>query len=279
VGEHPIDVAVGEGSVWVLDRDGSVRRIDPVSNRAAVIRKVAEDPRAIAAGEGWIWVADGTKEVVHRIDPASNRLASSIQVGAVAHDVAADSNGVWAAAGSGIVRIDPSSGDVVALQGTVGGEAGGLAPKARYKTGAGGGFVWQISQLFPKVARFDVAGDRFDVLDIDVAPRVIAVSRTDVWLATCGAPGMVIRLDARAGEVTATVAAGGSTCSDLVTGRPIAIAADDAGAWVTDGVNGTISRINATTNQVDLPTRVGDTPTAVAVGLGSVWVTVDGTSG
>jgi hypothetical protein len=43
-----------------------------------------------------------------------------------------------------------------------------------------------------------------------------------------------------------------------------------------DSVNGTVARIQTATNQVDTPIRIGDTPTAVAVGLGSVWVTLDG---
>jgi streptogramin lyase len=51
---------------------------------------------------------------------------------------------------------------------------------------------------------------------------------------------------------------------------------DSGGVWVTDAVNGAISRIDQTTNQVDPPIRVSDTPTAIAVGLGSVWVTVNG---
>jgi YVTN family beta-propeller protein len=61
----------------------------------------------------------------------------------------------------------------------------------------------------------------------------------------------------------------------LRAGNPISIAAGGEGVWVTDALNGTVSRINETTNQVDAPIRVGDMPTAVAVGLGSVWVTID----
>ena len=45
---------------------------------------------------------------------------------------------------------------------------------------------------------------------------------------------------------------------------------------VIDAPNGTVSRIRSLNNQPDAPIHVGDTPTAVAVGLGSVWITVDG---
>ena len=60
-------------------------------------------------------------------------------------------------------------------------------------------------------------------------------------------------------------------------GNPIVIAAGDEGVWVSDGVNGTISKIDQTTDEVASPIKVGETPTAIADGLGSVWVTVDGT--
>jgi streptogramin lyase len=274
LGEHPIDVAVGEGSVWVLDQDGSVRRIDPVTNKATVIEGVAEDPKAIAGGEGAVWVADGTRRVVHKIDPASNRMVASLPVGAFAHDVTTGENAAWVAAGSGIIRIDPSSGDLSELEGSVGEVGGPLGP--RYGIGLGDDLVWQMYTLLPSVGRFEIGTGGFDRLEVSVDPRAIAVSGADVWVAACGAPGTVVRLDGRAGEVIATLAAGGSECSFLVGGPPVAITAGQEGVWVTDAVNGTISRISEATNQLDAPIKIGDTLTAIAVGLGSVWVTVDG---
>jgi DNA-binding beta-propeller fold protein YncE len=86
----------------------------------------------------------------------------------------------------------------------------------------------------------------------------------------------VVRIDAATGEVAATVSAGGAVCPYLRSGDPVDITAGDGSIWVTDAVNGSVSRIAETTNQADEPIRVGDTPTAIAVGLGSVWVAVDG---
>jgi YVTN family beta-propeller protein len=121
-----------------------------------------------------------------------------------------------------------------------------------------------------------VTRDRFDRFDVGVLPRDIAVSGGDVWLVACGTPGTVVRLDAQTGEVAAPIPAGGAVCPYFTTGNPISIASGGEAVWVTDALNGTISRISETTNQVDAPIRVGDTPAAVAVGLGSVWVVVDG---
>jgi tRNA A-37 threonylcarbamoyl transferase component Bud32 len=270
LGQHPIDVAVGEGSVWVLDRDGSVRRIDPVTNKAMIIKVMAEDPRSIAAGEGGVWVADGTKGVVLRIDPASNRVEQPLRTGGVVSDLVAADGAVWAAVNNGTSRIDPSSGEVTDVSGAELGPDSGGGVKL---IDVGGGAVWRADDSGSY--RYDVATDRLARVETDITPRAISVFGGDAWIASCGTPATVIRLDARTGEVLATVAAGGAICPYFRTGAPIAIAAGVEGVWVTDGANGTISSIRAASGQVDPPIRVGDSPTAIAVGLGSVWVTVD----
>src|SRR5262245_48790285 len=106
---HPIDVAAGEGSVWVLDKDGSVQKIDPVSGEIATIQNVATDAREIVAGEGAAWVADGTQQVIRRIDPGSNRVSASIDVNGYAADVAIGNDAVWALTSEDVERIDPST--------------------------------------------------------------------------------------------------------------------------------------------------------------------------
>jgi class 3 adenylate cyclase/streptogramin lyase len=275
VDEHPVDVALGDGSVWVLDRDGSVRRIDPVTNEATVIETMAEDPRAIAAGEGEVWLADGTKGIIHKIDPASNRVTASFRMGDVAQDVSVGEGAVWVATPDYLVRIDASSGQISESEGSFGPGAE-LETKVRFRTAVGAGFVWRTWSEYPTVIRNEVTRDRFDRFDVGVLPRDIAVSGGDVWLVACGTPGTVVRLDAQTGDVSAPIPAGGAVCPYFTTGNPISIAAGGEGVWVTDALNGTISRISETTNQVDAPIRVGDTPAAVAVGLGSVWVVVDG---
>jgi class 3 adenylate cyclase/streptogramin lyase len=56
VGQSPVDVAVGEGAVWVANYgDGSVSRVDPHSRRVQPIQ-VAAHVSGIAAGAGRVWV-------------------------------------------------------------------------------------------------------------------------------------------------------------------------------------------------------------------------------
>jgi DNA-binding beta-propeller fold protein YncE len=277
IGENPIDVSVGEGSVWVLDDDGSVHRIDPVANKSTLIEGVAKDPRGIAAGAGAVWVADGLENVVMKIDPASNRVVDTLAVDAIARAVVVGEGAVWVATGDHVARIDVSSGDVSEAGGSV--FPFGAPPvtiKSRFAIAAGGGFVWETFSDYPKLARYEIATSDFRRIDLSFLPRDVTAAGNDVWIAACGTPGTVIRLDA-GGEISATIPAGGAVCPGATSnGEPIVLAFGDDGLWVTDAVNGSISRIDELTNQVDPPIRVGDKPTAIAVGLGSVWVAVDG---
>jgi hypothetical protein len=214
--------------------------------------------------------------MVHEIDAASNRVTASFRIGGVANDVAVGEGGVWVAAPIEVVRVDPSSGRTESeeLDTAFDVEAG-----VRYRTAVGAGFVWATLSEDPAAFKAPLTGGPFERFDIGVQPRDVAVFGGDVWVVACGTPGTVVRLDGRTAEVSAQISAGGARCGygALAASNPISIAAGGEGVWVTDALNGTISRISDITNQVDAPIRVGDMPTAVAVGLGSVWVVVDGT--
>jgi YVTN family beta-propeller protein len=57
VGESPVAVAVGEGSVWVANAsDRSVARINPRTNEVVKTISVEHRPQSIAAAGGVIWV-------------------------------------------------------------------------------------------------------------------------------------------------------------------------------------------------------------------------------
>jgi YVTN family beta-propeller protein len=58
VPDGPVDVAVGEGGVWVASAlDRSVSRIDPGTNEVEKTIAVGNEPRRVAAGEGRVWVS------------------------------------------------------------------------------------------------------------------------------------------------------------------------------------------------------------------------------
>jgi YVTN family beta-propeller protein len=57
VGDGPLDVAVGEGGVWVANSlDRTVMRLDPETGDVVATIEVGNEPQRVAAGEGAVWV-------------------------------------------------------------------------------------------------------------------------------------------------------------------------------------------------------------------------------
>ena len=58
IGETPVAVAVGAGSVWVANEfDGSVSRIDPATNAVVAIIRIGGAPQGIAVSGNTVWVS------------------------------------------------------------------------------------------------------------------------------------------------------------------------------------------------------------------------------
>ena len=105
VGNGPIGVAVGEGAVWVANRqDGTVSRIDPGTDAITDVMSVGREPSAIAAGDGGVWVADSSDATVTRIDPETRRVDSIIRVTSSPSAITVAAGSVWTA-----VKAPPAS--------------------------------------------------------------------------------------------------------------------------------------------------------------------------
>jgi hypothetical protein len=173
------------------------------------------------------------------------------------------------------VRIDPGASGSSEVVGSISQGLNG-ARYSDYQVAATDAYVW-VSNDAGALNRYDLNSKVVDVFYPGVASRGLAAHLGDVWLTACGTPGTVLRIDPRSGAITATIAAGGAKCltSDRSL-RVVSIAAGPEGVWVTDNVNGTVSQIRLVDNSVLAPIRVGESPTGLALGLGSVWVIVDG---
>jgi DNA-binding SARP family transcriptional activator/DNA-binding beta-propeller fold protein YncE len=105
--EIALDVAIGEGAVWVVNQPsgrccpperfgrGHVTRVDPEANAVVTTIPVGGDPEAIAAGLGSVWVTDARRQAVLRIDPQSNRVVDTIELGARPTGIAIAGGLVW----------------------------------------------------------------------------------------------------------------------------------------------------------------------------------------
>jgi YVTN family beta-propeller protein len=66
---------------------------------------------------------------------------------------------------------------------------------------------------------------------------------------------------------------------DVAVGkRPVAVAVDEAGVWIANGDDGTVSRIDPKTRKVEKTIGIGTDVHDLAIGFGSVWL-ADGISG
>lgn len=92
---NPTGIALGGGSVWLSQTNGTVLRIDPGLHRVEqTIPACHGDAVAIAYGGHSVWAACGDGSAV-RVDPATNRAAIPIVVGGLPRGIAADADEVW----------------------------------------------------------------------------------------------------------------------------------------------------------------------------------------
>ena len=104
-------IAVGTGSVWVLDDPANRRlwRIDPVHGRLIDAISLPFVPAAVAVGDGSVWVTGQLADTIARIDPATNRIVKTIKVGREPLGVAVGAGAVWVVdtIDRSVTRIDP----------------------------------------------------------------------------------------------------------------------------------------------------------------------------
>jgi streptogramin lyase len=190
-----VDVAVGEGAVWVSGFR-RMTRLDPDTGRVAATVETpgTEDYSQIAVGLGAVWVtADGGR--LYRIDPTTNRVVATILVGGSIQGVEAAGGYVWVtrpAEGVGeLIRIDPATNRVTGAPINVG--PGPIA--ALYAFGA----LWVTNSSSQSVVRVDPSTDRVSSTGFNGS---VAAAFGSLWAAW---EDNVIRADPKSGRPTATI--------------------------------------------------------------------------
>ena len=91
----PSAIAVGSGGVWLVDqRDNSVVRLDPATNRLGHKFRVGHEPTAVTVGAGFVWVANALDGTVSRIDPR-NATVTNTKIGGKPIALAVGLGAVW----------------------------------------------------------------------------------------------------------------------------------------------------------------------------------------
>ena len=93
------------------DEQGRLFRIDPSSNQVLGSIPVGRNPNDLALADGSLWVVVGGEGVVAQVDPATNAVTARVPVPGASRVTALGSE-VYVTDGDGVVAIDPSTASV-----------------------------------------------------------------------------------------------------------------------------------------------------------------------
>lgn len=274
VGRQPWDLAFGAGSIWVPNGgDGTVSRIDPATNEVVATIEISptsdDSPVSVAVRGNAVWVTSAADQTLVRIDPATNQIVQTIPVtsgdgGALALDgLAVGEQALWVTGLTPeVIRIDPTSGEVVArIQ---------VDNSGAFKIALTETALWVQSRT--TIYRIDPATNEI-VAAIEVPDEFgllgIAASETSVWSGG-RTLSRIYRVDPATNQLVATLEPGME--------NPVAFALTDDSVWIASN---TLSLSNGENSllQIDLASNeiVGRLPLdvnsmGITAGEGSVWV-------
>jgi YVTN family beta-propeller protein len=269
----PSNIAVGEGSVWLLNAaDARVSRVDPRTGEVIRSFKARGRPTDIAAGAGALWIGSGPGAThrVSRVDPATGDATRAVRLPGGGEDdganfdagftgIAVGAGAVWAInPDSTVSRLDPASGRRVAVV---------RGPDEVSAIAAGDVGVWVISGL-NTIARIDARTNRMrEAIELG-SNRLfgLAVGGGAVWATS--EEGVLWRVEPGQPPLERTIEVGAGV-------RYVAFG--DGAVWVANWNDSTVSRVDPATNRVAARVPIGAAQ-ALAAGAGSAWVSIAGGS-
>src|SRR5262249_50335325 len=274
LGGRPAAIAAGADAVWVADHDdGTVVRIDPRTLETRAIA-VSLEPRSVAVTSRTVWLTDGLRLVQLDARYGNVRRERVLRQNTLGFPnllthgspgvVAVGPAGVWVGHGiSAVSRIDPATGRATRTV-TLADVPLGLA--------VADDSVWVVAPPTNRLISLDAAtGSVTGSAHVDNVSygeaggyfsAGIAVDASSVWVAARSA---VTRIDRLALSTLKKVHASNSS---------VGVALGEGSVWVTNNLDGTLSRIDPRTNRVVQTIKVGGNPTWIAVSHGRLWVTV-----
>jgi serine/threonine-protein kinase len=266
VGQTPVAIAYGLGSVWVANQDdGTVTRINAKTRTVQRTIGLTGTPLSIAVGLGYVWVT--TEEgALFKIEPTSNAVSrlplrfTSARLrdtsGDALNGVAAGRGRVWVlwTGGNEILGVDPASGRVVTR-----------VEDTRYPIAItlGARTLW--------------VGEPNTASSVDASSGAITGSAQIGALPSAGSTTITVGAGAvwavrRTGDVWKIDPTTTTALRQFTIGPALVHVAAGAGSvWVARPQAGLVSRLNPSTGTVR-SIRVGQGAYALAIGDGLVWV-------
>jgi class 3 adenylate cyclase/outer membrane protein assembly factor BamB len=248
------------GSVVRVDLEtGSETPIFVASRRRVGVVGIYAD-HGLAVGEGGVWVLRAWS--LFHVDPLRDEVRSRIQFPQTfTTNVSEGLGAIWVVTEGGLYRVNPATDDstLVVRETLAPGGAGGL-PSPDVAVGAG--FVWvgtsngRLLRLDPKTGepRWRSGLGHIDSL---------AVGHGALWTID-SLEGTLSRLDLGSMQVLEE--------SPAISGGVDALAVGERYVWVLSRGVGSLTQVDADTTSVEQTIPLGEAPTAMAIGLGAVWV-------
>ncbi len=271
VGDRPTGPAVGEGSVWVGNRDdNTLLRIDPKSLDVVRTIGLGMAPIDVEVGAGSVWVL--SDKAVLRVDPAINDVVDTVPLprgsGLLRRwfllEVGANAVFVGNGPGGYLVRIDPATTSVVTVR-----------KRPLWTIAYGKGALWAVTGWEQNtIERIDSKTNALESIPLGRLGETsgwryrMAVGEGVIWVL---APGSLWRVDSTTGRFLGSVPLPHSEGGSIATG--------DGAVWIANS-EGVVLRIDPDSQTVAetiplgtlvYPVENGD---ALTVGEGSVWVAV-----
>jgi YVTN family beta-propeller protein len=271
VGGRPTGVAVGEGSIWVANRDDdTLLRIDPRSRKVVRTLGLGVTPTNVAVGLRSVWVLSNW--ALLRVDPDINDVVERLplprrdRLGLPWNHLEVGESAIWVCSCAcgyiegALAHIDPDTNSIVFMR---------ERPVGALEYGEGS--VWaltgyelgKIEQIDPRTNALVKMIPRGRLGETANGPLQLAAGYGVVWSASREA---LWRLDPETGRFTGGV---------LLGHTPLSVALGEGAVWVAAN-NGTLLRIDPVSqrvvNTIQLGVQPNEAPDAVGVGEGAVWI-------
>lgn len=259
-------------AIWLLKTDGTLVRIDPLTNTIAASVTLTQTPggfgyQSLAGDAAGLWVTDWDATSVLRFDPLTLDAITTIDIGAAPKGVLVTSTAVWVAStrGGAVERIDPATNTIVGP--TIVGPTGPSGPNWLTR---GFGSIWVGVPNRGSVFRINETTNAIEATIPILSPATpcggLATTSTAIWVASCEGSHLVAQIDPTTNTVVAYIDVGGdSFVFAVVADRP----------WISP-TEGQIVRVDPVSHAVDRVIAPGPEFASgggdIVVAAGSLWI-------